>query len=139
MIPSDCGGWVPVAARSASSNVDHTTSPSSLASRRSSTRPNSRSWASGLERYSRREMSDSGAPASTRAADTDRVRGVALGWAKVAVSMTIPAMSAGAIVRPVAVSKPRPRRTASRATISHVAAASGSIQSASPVASFDAW
>ncbi len=41
-------------------------------------------------------MSDSGAPASTRAAETARVRGVAFGWAKVAVSMTIPAIRAAA-------------------------------------------
>ena len=41
-------------------------------------------------------MSDSGAPASTRAAETTSVRGVAFGWAKVAVSMTMPAISAAA-------------------------------------------
>ena len=96
MMPSECGGAVPVAARSASSSVDQTTRPSSALSRRSRTRPNRRSCAVGLERYSRREMSESGAPASTRAADTASVRGVAFGWAKVAVSMTMPAIRAAA-------------------------------------------
>ena len=83
-------------------------------------------------------MSDSGAPASTSAADTASVRGVALGWAKVAVSMTMPAISAVASA-PSAVPSGTPSRAASSATISHVAAASGSIQSASPPASFEAW
>ena len=46
-------------------------------------------------------MSDSGAPASTSAADTASVRGVALGCAKVAVSMTMPAIERGR-ERPVA-------------------------------------
>ena len=84
-------------------------------------------------------MSDSGAPASTRAAETASVRGVAFGWAKVAVSMTMPAISAAASAPSPQVER-RPRagpRAAS--TISHVAAASGSIQSASPAASFEAW
>jgi hypothetical protein len=67
-------------------------------------------------------MSDRGAPASTRAADTARVRGVALGWAKVAVSMTIPAISAVARA-PSPASSGTPSRTASSAVISHVAAA----------------
>ena len=107
-------------------------------SSRSSTRPNSRSCAAGLERYSRREMSDSGAPASTSAADTASVRGVAFGWANVAVSMTMPAISAAARA-PSPASSGRPSRVARSATISQVAAAFGSIQSASPAASFEAW
>ena len=41
-------------------------------------------------------MSDSGAPASTSAAETTSVRGVAFGWAKVAVSMTMPAIRSAA-------------------------------------------
>ena len=40
-------------------------------------------------------MSDSGAPASTSAAETASVRGVAFGWAKVAVSMTMPPIERG--------------------------------------------
>ena len=40
-------------------------------------------------------MSDSGAPASTSAAATASVRGVAFGWAKVAVSMTMPGHQLG--------------------------------------------
>ncbi len=99
--------------------------------RRPRTTPNSRSWASGLERYSRREMSDSGAPASTRAADTASVRGVAFGWANVAVSMTMPAMRCVASAPPPS-SSGTPRRTASSVVISQVAAAAGSTQSASP-------
>ena len=39
-------------------------------------------------------MSESGAPASTSAAETASVRGVAFGWANVAVSMTMPAIRA---------------------------------------------
>ena len=53
-------------------------------------------------------MSDSGAPASTRAADTASVRGVAFGCAKVAVSMTMPAISAAARA-PSAVSSGKPK------------------------------
>ena len=68
-MPSECGGSVPVAARSASSSVEWMTRPPSAVSSRSRTRPKSRSWASGFERYRRREISDSGAPASTSAAD----------------------------------------------------------------------
>ena len=83
-------------------------------------------------------MSDSGAPASTSAAETTRVRGVAFGWAKVAVSMTMPAISAAARPPPSA-SSGTPSRPASSVTISQVAAASGSIQSASSAASFEAW
>ena len=77
-------------------------------------------------------MSDSGAPASTSAAETARVRGVAFGCAKVAVSITIPAISSVASA-PSARSSGMPRRTASSATISQVAAATGSTQSAGPV------
>ena len=44
----------------------------------------------------------SGAPASTSAAATASVRGVAFGWAKVAVSMTMPAISAAASPPPPA-------------------------------------
>ena len=44
-------------------------------------------------------MSESGAPASTRAAETASVRGVAFGCAKVAVSITMPAISAVASAR----------------------------------------
>ena len=40
-------------------------------------------------------MSDSGAPASTSAADTASVRGVAFGWANVAVSITMPGHQGG--------------------------------------------
>jgi hypothetical protein len=65
------------------------------------------------------------------------VRGVVFGWANVAVSITMPDIKAVASV-PSFRSSDNPRRKASRATISHVAAASGSIQSASPVASFEA-
>ena len=83
-------------------------------------------------------MSDSGAPASTSAAETASVRGVAFGWAKVAVSMTMPAISAVASA-PSPRSSGRPSRTASSATSSQVAAAPGSIQSAAPAPSFDAW
>ena len=83
-------------------------------------------------------MSDSGAPAATSAADTASVRGVALGCANVAVSMTMPAMSAAASV-PSPASSGTPRRAASSATISHVAAEPGSIQSASPPSLFEAW
>ena len=74
-------------------------------------------------------MSDSGAPAATSADDTASVRGVALGWAKVAVSITIPAISAAASV-PSPASSGTPSRAARSVTISHVAAAPGSIQSA---------
>ena len=83
-------------------------------------------------------MSDSGAPASTSAAETIRVRGVAFGWAKVAVSITMPAIKAAASA-PSSEARSTPRRTASRVAISQVAAACGSIQSASPLASFEAW
>ena len=82
-------------------------------------------------------MSDSGAPASTRAAETASVRGVVFGWAKVAVSMTMPAISCVASA-PSPSSSGTPSRAASSVTISHVAAAAGSIQSASPRSSFEA-
>ena len=62
----------------------------------------------------------SGAPASTSAADTASVRGVAFGWANVAVSMTIPAISAAAS-DPSPVSSGTPSRAARKVTISHVA------------------
>ena len=48
MIPSECGGSVPVADRSASSRVEWITRPPSLRSSRSRTRPNNRSCACGL-------------------------------------------------------------------------------------------
>ena len=83
-------------------------------------------------------MSASGAPASTSAADTTRVRGVAFGWAKVAVSITMPAIRPAARA-PSSASSGTPSRAARSVTISHVAAASGSIQSAAPSASFEAW
>ena len=83
-------------------------------------------------------MSDSGAPASTSAAATASVRGVAFGCAKVAVSMTMPAIRSAARAPSSAVSG-TPRRPASRATISHVAAECGSIQSPASAASLDAW
>ena len=83
-------------------------------------------------------MSESGAPASTSAAATASVRGVALGWAKVAVSMTMPAISAVASAPPPT-SSGTPSRAASSATISQVAAAAGSIQSAGAAPSFEAW
>ena len=67
-------------------------------------------------------MSDSGAPASTRAADDASVRGVAFGWAKVAVSMTIPAISAAASA-PSPRSRPTPRRAAS--SVDHLARRGG--------------
>ena len=67
-------------------------------------------------------MSDSGAPASTSAAETASVRGVAFGWAKVAVSITMPAISAVASAPPSA-SSGTPSRAASSVTISQVAAA----------------
>ena len=63
-------------------------------------------------------MSDSGAPASTRAAETASVRGVAFGWAKVAVSMTMPAMSSAAIA-PSPSSSGAPSRAAS--SVDHLA------------------
>ena len=50
-------------------------------------------------------MSDSGAPASTSAAETASVRGVAFGCANVAVSMTMPAISAAARPPPVGVER----------------------------------
>ena len=68
MMPSECAGRAPVASRSPGTRVDQMTRPSGDAWRRSRTRPNSRSWASGLVRYRRREMSDRGAPAATSAA-----------------------------------------------------------------------
>ena len=136
-MPSLCDEIVPVAARSARSSVDDTTRPSAELSRRSRTRPKSRNWPVGLERYRRREMSESGAPAATSAAETARVRGVALGWANVAVSIMMPAIRAAARVPPPAVNG-TPRRAASRATISQVAAECGSIQSVSPALSLDA-
>ena len=83
-------------------------------------------------------MSDSGAPAATSAEDTASVRGVALGWANVAVSMTIPAISAAASA-PSPVPSGTPSRAASSVTISHVAAEPGSIQSAVPPSAFEAW
>ena len=83
-------------------------------------------------------MSDSGAPASTRAAATVSVRGVAFGWAKVEVSITMPAISSAAIA-PSSRSSGAPSRAASSVTISQVAALAGSIQSASPVAPLEAW
>ncbi len=107
--------------------------------RRSSTRPNSRSWASGLVRYSRREMSDSGAPASTSAADTASVRGVAFGWANVAVSMTMPAISTRG-QRPIArhrAGSRAGRRAAPPARTSR--RPPGRSSRPSPTASFDAW
>jgi hypothetical protein len=82
-------------------------------------------------------MSDSGAPASTSAAATSSVRGVAFGWANVAVSITMPAINAAARA-PSPESSGIPSRAASRVTISQVAAAAGSIQSASPAASLEA-
>jgi len=82
-------------------------------------------------------MSDRGAPASTRAAETASVRGVVLGWANVAVSMTIPAMSWPASA-PSPSDRATPRRTARRVVISQVAADPGSIQSVGPVAPFEA-
>ena len=136
-MPSECGAIAPVAIRSESSRVEWMMRPPAAVSSRSRTRPNSLSWASGLERYSRREMSDSGAPASTSAADTARVRGVAFGWANVAVSMTIPAISSVARAPSPSVSG-APSRAASNVTISQVAALPGSIQSFSPTASFEA-
>ena len=63
---------------------------------------------------------------------------MALGWAKVAVSVTIPAISAVASA-PSAASSGTPSRIASSATISQVAAASGSTQSPVPWAALDAW
>jgi hypothetical protein len=83
-------------------------------------------------------MSDSGAPAATSAEDTASVRGVALGCAKVAVSITIPAISAAASA-PSPVPSGTPSRVARSATISHVAAEPGSIQSAAPPSAFEAW
>ena len=84
-------------------------------------------------------MSASGAPASTSAADTTRVRGVAFGWAKVAVSIAMPAISAAAS-DPSPVSSGTPSRAARSVAISQVAAASGSTQSAGRrSSSFDAW
>ena len=83
-------------------------------------------------------MSESGAPASTSAAATASVRGVALGWANVAVSITIPAISWAASAPPPS-SSGTPSRAASSAVISQVAAAAGSTQSAGPVSPFDAW
>ena len=86
----------------------------------------------------RRLISESGAPASTSAAATRRVRAVALGWAKVAVSMTMPAARVVASA-PSPHVRGTPRRTARRVTISHVAAAVGSIQARSPAPSLLAW
>ena len=85
-------------------------------------------------------MSDSGAPASTSAADTASVRGVAFGWANVAVSMTMPAIScaaSGAIRRS---SSGTPRRT--REERHHLAGRRGA--GIDPVggrrsSSFEAW
>ena len=70
MIPSECAGIASVSARSARHSVDQITRRSAEVSRRSSTRPNRRSWVSGFVLYRRREMSDRGAPAATSAADT---------------------------------------------------------------------
>ena len=83
-------------------------------------------------------MSESGAPASTSAAETASVRGVAFGWAKVAVSITMPPISAVAIAPP-SMSSGMPSRRARSVTISQVAAAFGSTQSASPSTWFEAW
>ena len=69
-------------------------------------------------------MSESGAPASTSAAETTSVRGVAFGWAKVAVSITMPAISAAASA-PSPASSGTPSRAARSVTISQVAAAVG--------------
>ena len=139
MIPSECGAIAPVATRSASSSVEWMIRPPAAVSSRSRTRPNSRSWASGLERYSRREMSDSGAPASTSAADDGqrprrRVRvgegrrvhddaGHQLGGQR-AVAVGQRRAEPGREQR-------RPSRRSPRWP--------GSIQSASPAASFEAW
>ena len=74
----------------------------------------------GLERYRRRAISLSGAPASRSAAATTSVRGVALGCWKLPVSMTTPAARAAASMPSPAVSG-TPIRQASSVTISHVA------------------
>ena len=59
-------------------------------------------------------MSDRGAPASTSAAETTKVRGVAFGWANVAVSITIPAISAVPARRRRVERHPDPQRPAGR-------------------------
>ena len=76
-------------------------------------------------------MSDSGAPAARSSAATRSVRGVALGCANVAVSMTTPAISTDAI-SPSRAPMGTPRWGSSSVTISQVAAAPGSIQSTTP-------
>ena len=78
-------------------------------------------------------------PGRDQRRDTASVRGVAFGCANVAVSMTIPAMRADGEGPVAARSSGSPSRTVSSATSSQVAAAPGSIQSAGPVPSFDAW
>ena len=80
-------------------------------------------------------MVESGAPASSRSADTRRVRGVAFGCAKVCVSWTIPAIRSVASVS----SMGTPSSGRSRATSSHVAAACGSTQIAAPKPGLLTW
>src|SRR6185369_16863113 len=138
MSPSEWADWVPVASRSPSVRHLWITRPPSVTSSRSSTRPKSRSCASGLDRYRRREISDSGAPAATSAAETARVRGVEFGWANVEVSITMPAISAAAMA-PFPASSGTPSFAASSTTSSQVAAAAGSTQSRGPPSVFEAW
>ena len=83
-------------------------------------------------------MSDSGAPASTSQAETASVRGVAFGWANVAVSMTMPAIRS---VGQRAVPRVSVDTQAGRQQRDHLAGRGrpcGSIQSASPAASLEA-
>ena len=116
---------------SASVRVDQTTRPSSAISRRSSTRAEEPELGVRLRPVeAARDVRQRGAGRHERGGDGERPRG-RVGWAKVAVSMTIPAISAVASAPPPA-SRGTPSRAARSATISQVAAAPGSIQSASP-------
>ena len=105
-----------------SSSVDHTSR------RRASPRAGparARTGAAGRWAWCGRSGADSslsGPPASMSAAAMRRVRGVALGWANVAVSVTMPAMQRRSPARRHRCRAARRARVASSATISQVAA-----------------
>ncbi len=139
-MPSECAGIVPVAARSASSRVDQrpVRRPRSRAGpardRTAATGP--LAW-SGTAVARCRTAAHRRAPARPTRPASAASRS---GWAKVAVSMTMPAIRTVGQIAPLAgVERRRRGGPRASATISQVAAAAGSTQSASAAPSLEAW
>ena len=138
MMPSDCGGSVPVASRSASSRVDATTSPSSYALEPIQDATEQAQLSRRLRAVQpARDVGQRRAGLDQRRRHGERARRRVRVRERRGVHDDPGHQRRRQRRRPT--SSGTPRRTASSATISQVAAACGSIQSASPSASFEAW